>query len=148
MPEDIQNTVGALLIGDDGRVLLGLRAPTKKAWPNHWDTIGGRVEAGESLEAALIREVQEEVGITPTAFELIATVREREPQRYGDMLHHIYAVTRWSDGSPANICDEHSELKWFDLAEMSRLTNIVDADYPRLAQFAIERVRRSDAGSR
>jgi mutator protein MutT len=143
MPEDSQNTVGAFLIGGDGRILLGLRSPTKKVWPNHWDTIGGRVEAGESLEAALIREVQEEIGVTPTAFELIATVRERQPERYGDMLHHIYAVTQWSGGEPANICDEHSELRWFDIAEMSRLTNIVDSDYPRLAQLAIERRVRS-----
>jgi 8-oxo-dGTP diphosphatase len=140
MSEDIQKTVGALLIGDDGRVLLGLRAPTKKVWPNHWDTVGGRVEAGESLEAALIREVQEEIGVTPVVFSLIATVRERNPERHGDMLHHIYAVTQWSGGAPANICDEHSELRWFNVAEMSRLTNIVDCDYPHLAQLAIDRV--------
>jgi 8-oxo-dGTP diphosphatase len=136
----IQNTVGALLIDANGRVLLGLRAPSKKAWPAHWDTIGGRVETGETLEAALIREVQEEIGVTPVAFELLATVREREPERYGDMLHHIYAVTRWN-GEPSNTSDEHSALKWFDLAEMRQLTNIVDADYPPLAQAAIERTR-------
>lgn len=145
MSEAIQRTVGALLIDGDGRVLLGLRAPSKKVWPNHWDTVGGRVEPGESLEAALIREVQEEIGVTPTAFELVATVREREPERHGDMFHHIYTVTRWSGGAPANACDEHSELRWFDLAGMSRLTNIVDADYPRLARLAIERVRACDA---
>jgi 8-oxo-dGTP diphosphatase len=139
MSEDIQKTVGALLIDEVGRVLLGLRARTKKVWPDHWDTVGGRVEPGESLEAALIREVQEEIGVTPTAFELIATVREREPERYGDMLHHIYTVTRWTGGAPTNICDEHSELKWFDVAEISGLTNIVDCDYPRIAQLAIER---------
>ncbi len=140
-PENIQKTVGALFIDGD-RVLLGLRAPTKKAWPGHWDSIGGRVEAGETLEAALVREVQEEIGVTPVAFELIATVREREPERYGDMLHHIFAVTQWTGGAPANICDEHSELKWFEVAEMDRLANIVDADYPRLTQLAIERIRR------
>ncbi len=145
MSEGIQKTVGALLIDDDSRVLLGLRAPSKKVWPNHWDTVGGRVEPGESLEAALIREVQEETGVTPTAFELVATVREREPERYGDMLHHIYAVTQWSGGAPANVCDEHSELRWFDLAAMNRLINFVDADYPHLARLAIERMRARNA---
>jgi 8-oxo-dGTP pyrophosphatase MutT (NUDIX family) len=138
MPDEMMKTVGALLISANGTVLLGLRACWKKVWPDHWDTIGGRVEPGESVEAALIREVQEEVGVTPTSFKLIAILRERQPERYGDALHHIYVVTRWSGGAPSNVCDEHSELKWFDVAEMGKLTNIVDCDYPRLAQLAID----------
>ncbi len=132
----IANTVGALFIGRDGKILLGLRAPSKKVWPCHWDTIGGRVEAGESLDEALVREVQEEVGVTPTEFRLIATVRERQPEIYGDALHHIYAVTGWQGGEPANICDEHTELKWFSVSEMRLLANIVDSDYPLFAQQA------------
>src|SRR5580692_6175255 len=82
MRDQIVRTVGALFIRPDGKVLLGLRAPAKKVWPRHWDTIGGRVEEGESLEEALSREVQEEVGVTPTQFRLIATVKERQPEMY------------------------------------------------------------------
>ena len=112
-------------------------APSKKVWPSHWDPIGGRVEEGESLDDALIREVREEVGVTPVAFRLIATVRERKPEIYGDALHHVYAVTAWQGGDPANICDEHTELKWFGISEMLVLTNIVDADYPRFVRLTI-----------
>jgi 8-oxo-dGTP diphosphatase len=72
MQNQIAKTVGALFISPDRKVLLGLRAPWKKVWPLHWDTIGGRVEDSESLDDALIREVQEEVGVTPTQFRLIA----------------------------------------------------------------------------
>ena len=79
MQDQLARTVGALFIRPDGKVLLGLRAPSKKVWPSHWDTIGGHVEYGESLEEALIREAQEEAGVTPTQFRLIATVRERQP---------------------------------------------------------------------
>jgi 8-oxo-dGTP diphosphatase len=142
MPRAIDKTVGALFIDEDGKILLGLRAPWKKAWPGHWDTIGGRVEVGESIEEALVREVREEVGVTPTEFRLIATVRERQPEIYGDALHHVYAVTKWQGGEPANVCDEHTELKWFSVSEMRLLINIVDGDYPRLAQRAL-----SDAAS-
>jgi 8-oxo-dGTP diphosphatase len=134
MPEPIARTVGALFIKPDGKVLLGLRAPTKKVWPNHWDTIGGRVERGESLEQALVREVREEVGVTPVEFRLIATIRERRPDLYGDALHHVYAVTRWQGGEPANVCDEHTELKWFGISDMLLLTNIVDSAYPLMAR--------------
>jgi 8-oxo-dGTP pyrophosphatase MutT (NUDIX family) len=137
MQDKIANTVGALLIRPDAKVLLGLRAPSKKVWPEHWDTIGGHVEDRESLDDALIREVQEETGVTPTEFRLIATVRERQPERYGDALHHIYAVTSWQGGEPAKVCDEHTELKWFSIGEMRGLANIVDADYPRFAELAL-----------
>jgi len=137
MQEQIARTVGALFIRPDGKVLLGLRAPTKKVWPGHWDTIGGRVEDGESLEEALVREAREEVGVTPVETRLIATVRERRPDLYGDALHHVYAVTRWQGGEPANVCDEHTELRWFGIGDMLLLTNIVDADYPRFARQAM-----------
>jgi len=137
MHDQIVNTVGALFIRRDGKVLLGLRAPSKKVWPNHWDTVGGHVEEGESLDDALIREVQEETGVTPTRFRLIATVRERQPEIYGDALHHIYAVTAWQGGEPSNICDEHTELKWFSVGEMRGLANIVDPNYPGFAELAM-----------
>jgi 8-oxo-dGTP diphosphatase len=137
MQDRIARTVGALFINSDGKVLLGLRSPLKKVWPSHWDTIGGRVEQGESLEEALIREAQEEVGVTRVEFRLIATVRERKPEIYGDALHHVCAVTGWHGGEPANVCDEHTELKWFSISEMFLLTNIVDADYPRFARLAM-----------
>ena len=137
MNDQIANTVGALFIRPDGKVLLGLRAPSKKVWPRHWDTVGGHVEDGESLDAALVREAQEEVGVTPTGFRLIATVRERQPEIYGDALHHIYAVTAWQGGEPSNICDEHTELKWFGIGEMRGLKNIVDPDYASIAELAM-----------
>lgn len=126
-----------MLIGPDDKVLLGLRAPTKKVWPSHWHTIGGRVENGESLDNALIREVQEEVGVTPTQFKIIATVRERQPEIFGDAFHSVYAVTSWRGGDPTNVCDEHTELKWFSISEMRLLTNIVDPNYPSLAEIAM-----------
>jgi len=137
MQDQIARTVGALFVNPYGKVLLGLRAPSKKSWPDHWDTIGGHVEDGESLDEALIREVQEETGVTPTRFRLVATIRERQPERYGDALHHIYAVTGWQGGDPANVCDEHTELKWFSIGEMRGLANIVDPDYPRFAELAM-----------
>jgi len=121
LPSRIARTVGALLVAPTGKVLLGLRSPAKKVWPCHWDTIGGHVEDDENLENALIREVQEDVGVTPTRFGLIATVREREPEVYGDAFHHVYAVTEWRGGDPANVCDEHTELKWFSVDEIRRL---------------------------
>lgn len=137
MQDKTARTVGALFMGPDDKVLLGLRAPAKKTWPNHWDTIGGHVEDGESLDDALIREVQEETGVTPTGFRFIAAISERQPELYGDALHHVYIVTSWQGGDPTNACDEHTELKWFSIGEMRGLKNIVDPDFPRLIELAM-----------
>ncbi len=58
--------VGAFIVSD-GRVLLGLRAHDRDFYPGVWDVFGGHVEVGESKEAALRRELDEELGIAPAS---------------------------------------------------------------------------------
>ena len=103
-------TVSALFVDRDRKVLLGLRAVWKRAWPGHWDAIGGRVEPGEALERALIRECREEVGLTPTRYERVLSEAERFPERNGAALHHIYVVSAWEGGPAVNLVDEHDEM--------------------------------------
>ncbi|SEE54964.1 ADP-ribose pyrophosphatase YjhB, NUDIX family [Rhizobiales bacterium GAS191] len=98
MPTPIVTTVGALLVNDRNEILLGLRAAWQKAWPGHWDAVGGRVEPGERLEDTLIREVQEEIGVTPIEFAWPDCIEERRPAAHGQHLHHIYTVTAWRGG--------------------------------------------------
>lgn len=131
----VTQTAGALLIDADGRVLLGLRAAWKTVAPCLWDTIGGRLEPGEQPDEALIREVQEEIGVTPTRFRLIATVPEPMPELYGPMIHYVYAVTAWAGGEPSNICDEHSEIGWFTPEEVLEL-NRTAFDFEGLIKIA------------
>jgi 8-oxo-dGTP diphosphatase len=132
-------TAGAFLV-HDGKVLLGLRAAWKRAWPGRWDAIGGGAEPGESAEEALVRELREELGVTPTAYRLLDVIPERRPDLYGPYIHHVYAVFAW-DGEPANVCDEHSEIAWFDFEAASALANLADPDYPRLIRLALDTAR-------
>jgi hypothetical protein len=46
-------------------------------------------------------------------------------------------VTAWQGGDPSNICDEHTELRWFNVGEMRGLKNIVDPDYSGFAGLAM-----------
>ncbi|MFM2035308.1 MAG: hypothetical protein RL459_573 [Pseudomonadota bacterium] len=57
-----------ILIDADGRFLLSSR-PAGKVYEGYWEFPGGKLEAGESVESALRRELQEEIGITIGAVE-------------------------------------------------------------------------------
>lgn len=52
-----------VLVAPDGRFLLTSR-PEGKAYAGYWEFPGGKLEAGESVEQALRRELQEEIGVT------------------------------------------------------------------------------------
>lgn len=58
-----------LLIANDGRFLLTSR-PVGKVYAGYWEFPGGKLEAGESVEQALRRELQEEIGVTIGAAHL------------------------------------------------------------------------------
>lgn len=133
MPE----TVSALFVDRDRKVLLGLRAVWKRAWPGYWDAIGGHVEPGEVLDQALIRECREEVGLTPTRYELVLSEAERFPERNGAALHHIYVVSDWEGGNAVNLVEEHDEIRWFSLEEMAALPNLTIPDLIRLARASL-----------
>jgi 8-oxo-dGTP pyrophosphatase MutT (NUDIX family) len=54
--------VGALIKDGRDRVYVHRRSPHRRLLPGTWDIIGGHVERGESPEAALTREIEEETG--------------------------------------------------------------------------------------
>ena len=132
-------TVSALFVDADRKVLLGLRAVWKQAWPGHWDAIGGRVEHGEARDHALLRECREEVGLVPTHYELVLSEAERFPERYGAALHHIYVVRAWEGEAAANLVDEHDEIRWFSLDEMAALPNLTIPDLITLVRASLAR---------
>jgi 8-oxo-dGTP diphosphatase len=113
----IRTIVGGLLVMS-GTVLLGKRAPTRTLAPNVWDVFGGRVESGESAEAALVRELGEELGIQAKHFTMLDVLDD--PQR-PDGAFTLFLVDGW-DGVPHNHCpEEHTEIRWFSLGEVERI---------------------------
>ncbi|WP_454849663.1 NUDIX hydrolase [Rhizobium binxianense] len=114
----------------DGLVLLVRRAPHKSWYPNHWDLVGGHVDPGESVEAALIREAQEEIGLTPVRFGRIAEFSE--PRASDESRYHVYAVTEWDGGEPTLLGDEHTAMQWIAIAEAVTLEDIAHRQYSRV----------------
>ncbi|MDH6650194.1 UNVERIFIED_ORG: 8-oxo-dGTP diphosphatase [Rhizobium esperanzae] len=113
----------------DGSILLMKRAPHKVWYPNHWDLVGGHVEPGESVEAALVREAQEEVGLTPTRFHWIAELSEPPESGNPQARYHIYAVAEWDGGAPTLLGDEHTAMRWVTAVEASTLEDIAHPGY-------------------
>ncbi len=59
-----------------GRVLLGKRAASRALYPGVWDVFGGHQEAGETIAEALVRELAEELDVTPLDYVELAVLDE------------------------------------------------------------------------
>jgi 8-oxo-dGTP pyrophosphatase MutT (NUDIX family) len=125
----------AALIVQADRILLGLRSPGRLLYPAVWDVFGGHVEPGEGQLQTLVRELQEELGITPTAWTYLETFTLSLPspasEDPAEMIVHLYRVTAWK-GSPLNRQpEEHRTIGWFSLTQAAELP-LADPMYPTL----------------
>jgi mutator protein MutT len=92
--------VVAAIIEQDGKILLAQRPPHADQ-PGLWEFAGGKVEPGESQPQALIRELQEELGITAEVERYIAS-HQREVS--GRLIHlHAWWVARFQRLPPPTI---------------------------------------------
>ena len=107
--------VAAALIDPDGRVLIAERPPDK-AMAGLWEFPGGKVEAGETPETALIRELREELGIQVQAPCLAPFTFASHAYADFHLLMPLYICRRW-EGTPAP--REHSAIKWEGRANSS-----------------------------
>jgi 8-oxo-dGTP diphosphatase len=83
---------------------------------------GGHIEAGETEVEALVRELDEELGICPTQLQKARHLSLEYDRSYLDLA--IYVVTQWTGDEPIMLGDEHSEIKWFTIADALSLTNL------------------------
>ncbi|NJM33800.1 MAG: 8-oxo-dGTP diphosphatase MutT [Rhodomicrobium sp.] len=96
------------LIDEDGRILLSQR-PEGKAFGGLWEFPGGKVEPGETPEAALIREAREELGIDIRAACLAPLTFASHSYEDAHLLMPLYVCRRWEgDAQPL----EGQTLAW------------------------------------
>lgn len=123
--------VGAVIVRD-GRVLCARRGPGG-ATGGLWEFPGGKIEPGEAPEAALAREIHEELGCHVRVGEPVTTTRHE----YDALV--VVLSTYWCelvDGVPAPT--EHEELVWLAPAELDGL-EWAPADLPAVALVALDR---------
>jgi 8-oxo-dGTP diphosphatase len=100
--------VACALIDADGRVLIAQRPP-QKVMGGLWEFPGGKIEAGETPEATLIRELAEELGIAVKEACLAPFTFASHAYREFHLLMPLYVCRRW-EGTP--LPREHTALKW------------------------------------
>ena len=109
--------VGAIVFDERGRVLLIQRGKPPAA--GLWTVPGGRVELGESLTAAVEREVLEETGVTVECGALVEVV-ERITREDDATWHYVildYLAIAKSHAAPVR-GDDAADVRWFGIDEL------------------------------
>lgn len=122
--------VACALLDADGRVLLAQR-PKQKTLGGLWEFPGGKLEAGETPEACLIRELREELGIDVTAACLAPLTFASHGYADFHLLMPLYICRKWQ-----GICQplEGQQLKWVRPARL-RDYPMPPADEPLIAHL-------------
>jgi 8-oxo-dGTP diphosphatase len=113
----------AVLYDSAGRVLLTQR-PAGKTLAGLWEFPGGKLEPGETPEAALRRELFEELGITVRSCRPLMQLQHEYPERYVELL--VWTVGHF-DGEARGL--EGQALRWVSVQELRTLA-LLPADLP------------------
>ncbi|MGF1728431.1 NUDIX hydrolase [Photobacterium kasasachensis] len=124
---DVNECVSFLLV-DSNKVLLEKRAMNKATDPGLITIPGGHIENNETREQALLREMKEELDITPASYTFLCTLYHPTEEL---QLIHYYVVDEWT----GNIQSQEAEqLLWCDLD--GELPVGIEADNVAIGEYA------------
>ncbi|MDQ6650169.1 MAG: NUDIX domain-containing protein [Actinomycetota bacterium] len=115
-PAERVTCVGALVLDGAGRLLVIRRG--RPPGVGLWSVPGGRVEDGESIDAAVAREVREETGLDVEVGPLVGRV---ERPGLGAEVYDIWDHTAVVTGGTLLAGDDADEVRWVTAAELAAL---------------------------
>lgn len=124
------HVAAGVILSPEGQILLALRPKTAHQG-GLWEFPGGKVEAGEIVEQALIRELQEELAITVTACESLVEVSHDYTDK--SVLLDVWVVSTFT-GEPKG--NEGQQVRWV------RPEQLADYDFPAANVPIVEAVQQ------
>jgi 8-oxo-dGTP diphosphatase len=131
----IVEVAAAVMLRADGREFLLAQRPEGKVYAGYWEFPGGKVEPGETVRAALIRELQEELGITVTACSPWLTRQFTYP--HATVRLNFWRVTAWDGEIGITAPLEHSAIAWQLAGTAASVAPILPANDPILKALSL-----------
>lgn len=122
-----------------GKVLIVQRAKNDEIGGGTWECVGGKIEFGEDLETALLREIKEEVGLSVTVEKILyATTFKTDPTRQVVILTYLCS----SNSKDAILSNEHSNYKWATKEQLRLLlSREIINDFEKNNVFSLEVIK-------
>jgi|SRR6056297_3665775 len=108
-------TVGAVILNSEAKVLIC----KSNKWNHKYVIPGGHIEAGESMEEALVREVKEETGLDVFEIELLGITESIYSRSFQNKKHFIFVdfICR-SNSNDVTLNEEAQSYEWINLTEI------------------------------
>ncbi|MHA1566163.1 MAG: NUDIX domain-containing protein [Alphaproteobacteria bacterium] len=128
-PLEIVNVTG-ILVAPDGRYLMQLRDDIPGiVFPGYWGCFGGGAEPGESMDEAFIREIEEELSITPTGFTPFTDMLYRSPLDPSLVRGKLFFVMPVSQADMARMVQcEGADMRLFTMADLLVEPKVIPSD--------------------
>ena len=130
-PLPLMLVAAILLLDDQGRVLITSR-PEGKSFAGLWEFAGGKIEAGETPEAALVREMREELGIDIAPQDLIPFTFISYTYPKNHLLMPLFWCKKWHGTVQPQ---EGQKMAWVEVTALANYP-FVPADEPILPRIA------------
>ncbi|MBS1191043.1 MAG: Nudix family hydrolase [Rhodocyclaceae bacterium] len=134
----VVEVAAAVIQRNQGREFLLAQRPEGKVYAGYWEFPGGKVEPGETVREALVRELQEELGITATAATPWLTRQFTYP--HATVRLNFWRVTAWEGEIGITAPLEHSAVAWQAWNEAPTVAPILPANSPILKALSLPTV--------
>ena len=122
--EKVTKKVMGAVFFENGRILVMRRAPFMSC-PGSWEFPGGKLEAGETPEQCLARELREELHIDAEIGEYLT--ENSHGYDFGIVHLCVYRVTNWRGEIALTV---HDDMRWVPLKELADFPGLLPADIP------------------